>query len=43
MKSKKVEESTSRTKVTNISNHGIWLCVKGTECFLPCSKDIKEK
>lgn len=35
MKSKKVRESTSHVEVTNVSNHGIWLYVKGIEYFLP--------
>ncbi|MBI3615623.1 MAG: DUF2442 domain-containing protein [Candidatus Omnitrophica bacterium] len=27
--------STSKVEVLNISSHGIWLYVRGKECFLP--------
>lgn len=32
---KEARENTSYVEVTNISNHGIWLYIKGTEYFLP--------
>jgi hypothetical protein len=35
MKSSQLGKSTSEIEVTNISGHGIWLYVRGTEHFLP--------
>ena len=35
MKSEKAGKDISQTEITNISNFGIWLYVKGTEYFLP--------
>ena len=38
MKLEKVGKSISVIEVTNISRHGIWLFIKGTEYFLPFDK-----
>jgi len=38
MKLEKAGKSISIIEVTNISRHGIWLFIKGTEYFLPFDK-----
>lgn len=35
MKSSQLGETTSEVEVTNISGHGLWLLVRGSEYFLP--------
>ena len=38
MKSLQTGKSTSKAEITNISEHGFWILLKGTEYFLPFEK-----
>lgn len=38
MKSLKYGKSTSKPEITNISQHGFWILIKGKEYFLPFGK-----
>ena len=38
MRSSKPGKATSKPEVTNISAHGFWLLLRGTEYFLPFEK-----
>ncbi len=38
MKSLKNGKNTSRAEVTNISEHGFWMLINGSEYFLPFEK-----
>ncbi len=38
MKSLQPGKNTSKAEITNISEHGFWILLKGTEYFLPFEK-----